>query len=137
MAGIPERDLELFNDSLERCTRGPRFLERFYELFMASSPEVAAKFVDTDFRRQRRVLKISLYMMMLAAEGKLEADLHLERIARRHSRAELRIRPELYDLWLECLLRAARESDPQFGAETEAAWRVILRRGIEFMKARY
>jgi hypothetical protein len=41
---LNERDIELFNDSLERCTSGRRFLDRFYELFVASSTEVAAKF---------------------------------------------------------------------------------------------
>jgi len=137
MTSVTERDVELFNDSLERCTRGPGFLERFYELFMASSPEVAEKFARTDLRRQRRMLKVSLFMMMLAAEGQLEADVHLERIARRHSRADLGIRPELYDVWLECLLQAARESDPQFGGETERAWRSVLRRGIDYMKSMY
>ena len=55
-----EHDAELFNDSLERCTSDRRFLERFYELFIASSPEAAAKFAHTDFRVQKAALKVSL-----------------------------------------------------------------------------
>lgn len=136
MPDASEQDLERFNDSLERMPGG-RFLERFYELFMAASPEVRAKFERTDFRRQRRVLKASLYMMMLAVEGRLEARVHLDEIARRHSRADLGIRPELYDLWLDCLIAAVREHDPRFDPETERAWRAVLRPGIEVMKARY
>jgi hypothetical protein len=57
---LNERDIELFNDSLERCTTGRRFLDRFYELFVASSAEVAAKFANTDFRVQKAALKVSL-----------------------------------------------------------------------------
>jgi hemoglobin-like flavoprotein len=136
MSDLTERDLERFNDSLERMPGG-RLLERFYELFMAASPEVRAKFADTDFRRQRRVLKVSLYLMMLAAQGRLEGQVHLDEIARRHSRAGLDIRPELYDLWLECLIAAVREHDPRFDADTERAWRAVLRSGIEAMKSRY
>ena len=39
---LNERDIELFNDTLERSTSGRRFFDRFYELFVTSSPEVAA-----------------------------------------------------------------------------------------------
>ena len=75
-------------------------------------------------------------MMMSAVLGHPEGDVHLTRIARRHSRAALAIRPELYDLWLDCLIRAVREFDRSFSGETERAWRSVLR-GIEFMKSRY
>jgi hypothetical protein len=61
----------------------------------------------------------------------------LERLARMHSRAELDIKPELYDLWLEKLVQSARESDPMFDVETETAWHRVLQPGIEFMKSRY
>jgi hemoglobin-like flavoprotein len=133
---VTERDIELFNDSLER-TSGTRFLERFYELFVGSSPEVAEKFAHTDFRAQRRAVKVSLYMMMSAALGHPEGDVHLTRIAERHGRAALAIRPELYDLWLECLIQAVREHDRSFGGETERAWRSVMATGIEFMRSRY
>ena len=84
---LNERDAELFNDSLERCTSGRRFLDRFYELFVASSAEVAAKFANTDFRVQKAALKVSLYMIMASIERKPEGTVHLERIAARHSRS--------------------------------------------------
>jgi len=134
---MSEEELELFHDSLSRCSSTPRFLERFYELFLASSPEVRDKFRQTDFPKQRRVLKASLYMMMLAAEGRPEGRDHLERIAVRHGRGGLDIRPPLYDLWLMSLLQAARECDPSWSAETERVWRQVMEEGIAFMKARY
>jgi hemoglobin-like flavoprotein len=134
---LNERDVELFNDSLERCTSGRRFLDRFYELFVTSSAEVAAKFANTDFRVQKAALKVSLYMIMSTIEQKPEGTVHLERIAARHSRSDLDIGPHLYDLWLDCLIQAARESDPLFGDETEQAWRKVMRVGIEFLKSKY
>ncbi len=48
-----EHDIALLNDSFERCTARSRFLDRFYDLFLASSKEVAEKFSRTDFRKQR------------------------------------------------------------------------------------
>jgi hemoglobin-like flavoprotein len=134
---LNERDIELFNDSLERCTSGRRFLDRFYELFVTSSAEVAAKFANTDFRVQKAALKVSLYMIMSSIERKPEGNVHLERIAARHSRSGLDVGPHLYDRWLDCLIQAVRECDPLFGEETEQAWRRVMRVGIEFLKSRY
>lgn len=133
---MDERDVELFNDSLERCLSKPGFLGRFYGLFLASSPVVAKKFEHTDMRKQRRMLRTSLYIMMLASGGS-ERAVHLERLAGLHSRAGRDIQPELYDLWLDRLLQATRECDPMFDSETETAWRRVLQPGIEFMKSRY
>jgi hemoglobin-like flavoprotein len=130
-------EIALFNDSLERCTANRDFLDHFYRTFIGSSPEVAEKFKHTDFERQTILLKISLYMMMLAAMGKSEANVHLERIAEVHSRKGHDIRPELYDLWLDCLVRTVEEFDPSFSANTERAWRNMMAPGIEFMKSRY
>jgi len=133
---MDEKDLELFNDSIERCSSRPDFLSRFYTLFLASSDMVAKKFERTDLRKQARVLKTSLYIMMMAG-GETERVAHLERLAKRHSRAELDIKPELYDLWLDRLVQTVKEFDPMFDAQTETAWRRMLQPGIEFMKSRY
>ena len=131
-----ERDVELFNDSLERCSRSPEFLQRFYVRFLASSDVVAGKFEHTDLRKQARMLRTSLYVMMLAS-GEIERIAHLERIARLHSRAGLDIKPELYDLWLDRLVQTVAEFDSKFHPEIETAWRRVLQPGIEFMKSRY
>ncbi len=135
-----EQHAEQFNDSYERCIENPKppgFLHRFYEIFLSSSEEVAAKFKNTDFERQTRVLKASLYYMMLSCNGSPAAMAHLQRLARLHSRKQLDIRPELYDLWLTSLLQTVREYDPRFGQQTEVAWRHVLGYGIAFMKSRY
>ena len=74
---------------------------------------------------------------MMLAGGESERQVHLERLARRHGRTDLDIKPELYDPWLERLMQAVRECDPMFDPETETAWRRVLQPGIEFMKSRY
>jgi len=131
-----ERDIELFNNSIERCSCSPEFLRRFYKLFLASSDRVARKFERTDLRKQARLLKTSLYILMLASDD-LERVAHLERLAMLHCRARLDIEPDLYDLWLDRLLQAVAEFDPLFDLETGTAWRRVLQPGIEFMKSRY
>ena len=134
---MTEAELALFNDSLTRCTSQPLFLERFYALFVSSSDEVRHKFRQTDFQKQRRLLQASFYMVMLQADGKPEGAVHFERIADLHSQRHLDIPPPLYDLWLDCLMQAVREYDPEWMPETESLWRRMMAHGIAFMKARY
>jgi hemoglobin-like flavoprotein len=74
---------------------------------------------------------------MMLASGEAERIVHLERLAKLHCRAELDIKPELYDLWLDRLVQAVKEFDPMFNPEIETAWRHVLQSGIEFMKSRY
>ena len=131
-------EIALFNDSLARCLRDGQFFQRFYELFLASSPEVSEKFRGTDFRRQRRMLQTSFYMLVeYMALGWPECEAYLERIAAAHGKYGRDISPHLYDLWLECLLKAVRESDDRCSTEVEAAWRYVMGAGISFIKVRY
>jgi len=134
-----QAQVDAFRASLKRCLGKADFLRQFYELFVASSPEVREKFRNTDFPRQTRILADSLYMMAVAAQ--LEHDSaawgEMERLARRHDRNDLDIRPGLYDLWLECLLKAASVYDSEFSPAIEAAWRETLRVGIQYLSSRY
>lgn len=134
---MPLTDLERFDDSLSRCYADPRFLERFYEVFLETSPEARAKFAHTDLAKQRRMLKASLVLMMLGAGGKYEGTVHMEHIARVHGRSGHDIPAHLYDVWLDCLLETVREFDPECDEELLQIWRRTLAPGIAFMKSRY
>ena len=108
------------------------FLEKFYDTFIASSPEVEQLFAQTDMKRQVAMLSGSLYFMTHAADESEIASGHIAQLAKHH--AELGVRPDLYDLWLECLLQAVGECDPMYAPEVEEAWRCVLRKGIAAMK---
>jgi len=73
-------------DSLSRCNEQPEFLERFYELFMDSSPDIRKKFENTDFEIQKKALRDSLFLMLSAA-GTTGGYAHvqLEKLAKRHT----------------------------------------------------
>jgi len=132
--------IDLFRGSLKRCLATPHFLGSFYEAFVASSDEVREKFKNTDFDRQTRMLADSLYALAVAAQAKKSGSpawSDMPRLAARHSRADLDIRPGLYDHWLDCLVDTARRHDPEFSPEIEAAWRATLAPGIEYMRSQY
>jgi len=123
--------LEVFRSSLDRCTAHATFIQRFYARFILSSDEVAGKFDSVDLRRQATVLKSSLYMMLRAASGFDDGMAELRDIARTHSRRGYDIGAHLYEHWLRCLIAVARETDPLFDDEIEAAWKATLQPCID------
>lgn len=137
MTALDRSRIGEFSASLGRCHANPGFITRFYDLFIAASPEAAERFKNTDLERQRRAMSASLYALVLAMEGGQAASLYLDRIARQHGRKELDIRPELYLVWLDCLIQAVEEFDPEYSPETESLWRDAMAFGIEFMQSRY
>ena len=132
-----EKTRELFAASYRRCTQNRSFMQRFYDIFVGSSPAIAAKFEHTDMRHQARMVQVSLVMLLAAVEGRDEGLQHLERIAKIHGRAQHDIPAAMYESWLDCLLQAVREYDPYCQEQVEQAWRTILAPGIEYLKAHY
>ena len=133
---VTERDIQVFNDSLEACGTPTIFLSRFYERFLNSSPQVKGKFADVDMVRQRRMLANAFYLFASDSRRR-EASPELERVAEVHSRRGHDVDPSLYDLFLECLVETARDFDPQFDASREHAWRAVMGHAIAFMQSRY
>ena len=101
---------------------------------MGASPEIAELFRETDFERQRRVLRDSLYVMLVAA-GTESGPAHdeVERLAARH--VELGVTPEMFDVWLDALIQAAREHDTHFTDALEHDWRASFGGPMALMKS--
>ena len=105
---------------------------------MSSSPRVRAKFANTDFVRQKRALRASLQTMALAAEDEAAGpERYLKDLAKRHSRHELDVGGELYDLWLDSLLSTVKECDPAFSPEVGKAWEAVMMVGVNYLMSEY
>ena len=130
--------LETFEQSLLRCESRWDFFDRFYDRFLASSPAVREKFRNTDFVRQKRVLRASLHLLLRAARNDGGGpDAHLRDLAERHGSGQLDIGAELYDFWLDSLLATVRECDPEFSLEVERAWEAVMMVGIQYLCRNY
>ena len=130
--------LEVFDRSLRRCDALPYFLDVFYTKFLDSSPDIAKKFVNTDFVRQKRALRASLHHLLLAAQDQEKGpDAYLAEVAERHGVGHLDIGAELYDFWLDSLLATVKECDPEFSPEVEKAWEDVMMVGIRYLCASY
>ncbi len=135
---MDEKTLLLLDGSLHRCASNPEFLDRFYKRFLESSPDVREKFANTDFVRQKRALRASLHLMLLAAEDEKNGpERYLRDLAFRHGRGQLDIGSYLYDLWLDSLLETVRECDPEWSPEIERAWEQVMGVGISYLLRYY
>ena len=135
MQKIEEAIYARFEGSLFRCTSDASFLERFYDIFLKTSAEAASRFANVDMKRQRSVLRGSLYLIARAAGGFADGMEHLEEIARSHGEKGYDIKPAFYDHWLDSLLAAASQTDPSFDDDTRGAWVACLRPCIDLMIA--
>lgn len=131
---------ETFDNSYERVKAiekdGQSFFDSFYDRFIAASPMVHEAFKNTDMRRQRKMLEKSFYSLFIFYATSNEND-YLEKIAHRHGKHDANIPPELYDIWLECLIDTVKVFDPHFNRNVELSWRLILSTGISYMKFHY
>lgn len=128
--------VNIFNDSFERCTNQPGFFDCFYQRFMASSPAIAPHFVHTDFKRQKRLLKSALLLLMMHYL-EIKNNEPLKQLAILHDRHHRNIAPELYDQWLNCLLDTVKQCDPLYDETVATAWRTVLQPGIEVFQQYY
>ena len=106
------------------------FFHEFYNTFFRSSPVIPEMFADTDFRKQRELLRQGIELMIWFADGDEAARERLLKIAVIHKR--FRLMREMYDLWRTSLLQILAKNDPEFTPAMEEAWNTVLSRGIEF-----
>lgn len=130
----------IYDESYERVISstidGVTFFDAFYSAFLASSDEVRKKFRHTDMEKQKGMLKKSFYHL-LTFYASNQADDYIQKIAANHNREHLDIRPELYDLWLDGLTQTIKRFDPEYSADVELAWRLVLTPGITYMKYKH
>lgn len=117
--------------SYHRCRRDPQFVDSFYELFLAMSPEIARMFGQTDFTIQKLMLRESLLELLCFDQGVSGTREEIERLGRRHQTLE--VKPEMYVMWLDALCAAIQKHDPDYTPELEQRWRAALQRGIDVM----
>ncbi len=129
------KDTNRVMQSYGRCCASPSFFDDFYVAFLASSPAIREKFVRTDMTAQKQLLRAGILNLVLFARGM--PDTKLRALGQSHSRERLNIHPELYDLWIAALLKTISQHDDELQAQDLQAWRTVLNKGIDVIKAGY
>jgi hemoglobin-like flavoprotein len=127
--------IEIAEASYRRCADNAAFFSALYDHLLASDPRIPPMFAATRFERQHRLLRHSLGVLIIYAKRPNPAL--LERIAVRHSRVDVGVPRELYPCFVESLVQAVAEHDPEFSPEVAAAWRQVVIPGITYMQSRY
>lgn len=132
--------LDRVTQSYGRCAASAGFWDRFYGNFLATSPEIAEMFRNTDMAKQKQLLNGSLNFVLLYAKHPDQQFVRakLEQVGQIHDRDHVNVRPDLYPLWVNSLLQTVKEIEgPQFDAALEQAWRSVLQPAIEILKSMY
>ena len=130
-------DLDGVTASYHRCMSSDHFLDTFYELFLAKSFEVSQKFRNTDFQRQKRMLRESLLMLLLFNRDPQAVEEDMVQLAERHSRRGVDVPAHLYSMWLDSLCEAVQQHDPEYSSDIGDKWRAAMQPGIDFMVQRH
>ncbi len=123
--------------SYDRCCITPRFFEDFYSTFLARCPQARAMFARTDFERQHKLLRHAFGLLLNFPKQPPREPTILARVAERHSRRDLGVDPSLYAPFIDALIDTVRHCDPNFTPAVEDAWRKTVRKGVEYMQAKY
>lgn len=123
--------------SFARCEANGDFAETFYNTFMNASPAIAPFFAQTEFGRQRTLLRDSVYLMVTHDVSDPEMRSLLDKLGQVHSRAGRNIAPKLYELWLDSICATVKQLDPEWSQSLEDHWRIRLRAGMQIIMAAY
>ena len=131
-------DLDAVRNSYARCLMRDDFIHRFYDIFIDSHPDIRPMFEETDFDLQVNLLRQGLGYAFQFARGDASAKNHLDKIRQSHSRAgQIKVEPGLYPYWIDSMVKAASECDPDFTPGLETAWRNALERATDHIKSGY
>lgn len=124
--------------SFGRCLRRPGFIERFYEILLASHPAIAPMFARTDFRGQRLALRRGISMAIAWAAGSTMVQRPMLQMIEVHSRTgRAPVEPALYACWVDCLLRAIDEFDTELTPELAREWREAMEKVVAHFARHY
>lgn len=124
--------------SYGRGLRNGQFIARFYEIFVASHPDIPGMFKNTDFSVQFLALRRGISAAITYAGGSTLSRRMPTEMAQMHSkRGRSPVPPALYPYWVDSLLRAIAEHDPEYEFVLEQRWRTALSRTTQYFIDQY
>ena len=113
--------------SYGRCLRDKRFIERFYETFLASSPAIPPMFAGTDFNRQRMALRRGISVAISHAAASPLSKRATAEMAQVHSgKGRCPVDPALYPYWIDSMLKVIEETDEEADEALMQRWRKAM-----------
>ncbi|MFP4615312.1 MAG: globin [Thiohalorhabdus sp.] len=134
---MPSDTTEAVKKSLGRCLHHGDVFGTFYQIFLQRDPRIPELFANTDMEEQKKLLRNGVNNVIAFYDQSFTAKSVLERIRYTHGRSRLNIPPDLYGHWVEAMIQAVGQFDPDFDPLLEQSWRNVLNNGTEFVMAGY
>ena len=125
--------LPIAKASLARCM-STNMIDLFYEA-MLGEPAIRKVFEQGQHNIEeikQKVVDTLVFLLANAADPELLRP-RLERLASMHSRSGEAVHPLLYRHFIQAMLQALAESDPEFSDEVKKAWLHILPVPVRFL----
>ncbi|MDQ6956871.1 MAG: globin [Mariprofundaceae bacterium] len=115
-----------------------KLVSEFYVRLMAASAEIRKKFEGVDMAEQASLLSHAIVMSFLFIDKNQQvAKKCLDGVRATHAQHNLNISPELYDIWLECLLETVAQCDPHANDELLSDWHDVMSVAINHIREGY
>ena len=134
---VPAALVETARASYQRCCQAPDFVACFYRNLFAAAPHAEARFANTDFERQHKLLQHAIGLLLSFPTQTATEPTILRRVADRHKRDDLDVPPDWYPDFVDALIQTVAEHDDRYSDDIAEAWRSTVSPGIEYMKAQY
>ncbi|PLR52795.1 Globin [Chimaeribacter arupi] len=126
----------VFNDSYARITDsdgGDRFFNHFYQLFVHSTAEIEATFLEQDEAQLRKIV-YKTFFFMLSVSSTHNVSNYLMTISRTQDAEGIKLPPAFYAHWRRAVLQTVRQLDPQCDEDIITAWAMVIAPGLEYMR---
>jgi len=115
-----------------------KLVSEFYVRLMDSSAEIRKKFEGVDMTDQASFLAHAIVMSFLFIDKNQHlAKKCLDDVRKTHAQNNLNIAPELYDIWLECLLETVSLCDPHANDALLTDWHDVMSVAITHIRDGY
>lgn len=113
------------------------FFNFFYHSLFSSDRAIFEMFKKTNMQSQKKALRDSIQYMLMLNAGSQIANRKFDQLAITHDREHRNVKPELYQHWVDSLIKALASFDPQFNLSLSKKWHLAVATGIDRIKSKY
>jgi hemoglobin-like flavoprotein len=130
-------EIKLVKRSFARCFLKEDLIIRFLNIIVESHPDIAPHFKNTDFNQIKLLLRQGINCTIMYAEGVFAGEFCLQELRISHDRKHMAINPKYYPFWIESLVQAVSELDPEYTDELGMLWAEVVSPAIKYMADGY
>jgi hemoglobin-like flavoprotein len=130
-------EIKAVKRSFARCFLKQDMILRFLDILVASNPEIAPHFTNTDFDQIKFLLRQGINCTIMYAQGSFAGKFCMDELKIYHNKKNLAINPKYYPYWIESLRQTVKELDTKYTDELGDLWVRVVTPAVEYMASGY